>query len=76
MIIFTSGVAHSFYYVSILRLLGADATIKSPDNLNPAPLAREGRLSVGGEGSPEAKYNVPFLSHLSVEVSVQCGVTA
>lgn len=76
MIIFTSGVAHSFYYVSISRVLGADATIKSPDNLNPAPLAREGEAQWGGEGSPEAKHNVPFLSHLSVEVSVQSGVTA
>jgi len=66
MIIFTSGAAHSFYYVSILRLLGIDATIKNPDNLNPAPLAREERLSVGGEGVSRGK------AQRAVSKSAQC----
>lgn len=31
-IILISGVVHSFYYVSVLRLLGTKAILKNPDN--------------------------------------------
>lgn len=52
---------------------------QEPDNPNSRHLTWEGRLSLRGGGvgrSPEATCNVPFLSQLTVEVSVQSGVTA
>lgn len=73
-IIFISGVAHCFYYVSVLCLLRTKATVQNPDSPNSAHPAWEGRLSEVTRG--HMRRDVPFLSQLAVEVSVQSGLTA
>lgn len=71
-IIFISGPAYRFYYVSVLGLPEIKPTIKNP--YIPSSMHHLGRAD--SRSLPEAKCNVPFLSQLTVEVSVQSRVTA